>query len=248
MASFNMTGRGTPARVHAAGVSANFFATLGVSPQLGRGFTAEEDRPNGPNAVILMHSFWEQYFGSDPSVLGKAITLNGAPYSVVAVMPPSFRFPGEADIQMLTPLALNEAQQRLRMMVNLVSIIGRLKPGANVARALTDLDAIRKRAESAGEQPGVGPMAAPAPGPSRAQSRPPGGGPALPQAGPGGGRQLGEHVAGSGPGNRPIGGRPESQLKVVALGEHLAGNLRPAMLTLLGVVGPVLLIACANVA
>src|SRR5436309_15442067 len=52
-ASFNLTGRGTPARVHAAQVSANFFQTLGVSPQLGRGFTSEEDQANGPNTVIL---------------------------------------------------------------------------------------------------------------------------------------------------------------------------------------------------
>jgi predicted permease len=303
-ASFNMTGRGTPARVHAAQVSANFFPTLGVSPQLGRGFTAEEDRPNGPNTVILMHSFWEQYFGSDPDVLGKAVTLNATPYTVVGVMPATFRFPGEPEIQLLTPLALNEAQEALRQMMRLVHIIGRLKPDVTVARALTDLDAIRKRSEAAvqaaGPRPGMSPAPAPAPGggpvmqlststspppqsgpaaiqpsagavrrqtsrapgstpaqdqffgppigapgPSRAQSGPPPGGgpPAIRQPSPGG--QPAGRVAGPGPGNRPIGAR---QLKVVPLGEHLAGNLRPAMLTLLAVVGLVLLIACANVA
>ncbi|HEV2247032.1 MAG TPA: ABC transporter permease, partial [Terriglobia bacterium] len=81
--SFNLTGRGTPARVHAAQVSANFFPTLGVDPQLGRSFTPEEDQPNGPNTVVLMHAFWQQYFGSDPQVLGKTITLDGRPYVVV---------------------------------------------------------------------------------------------------------------------------------------------------------------------
>jgi predicted permease len=312
-ASFNMTGRGTPARVHAAQVSANFFPTLGVSPQLGRGFTSEEDRPNGPNAVILMHSFWEQYFGSDPAVLGKTVTLNATPYTVVGVMPASFRFPGEPEIQLLTPLALNEAQEALRQMMRLVHIIGRLKPDVTVARALTDLDAIRKRSEAAvqaaGPRSGTSPMPAPAPGPapsgghmmqfttsestprpagpaaiqppagavrrqtsrapgstpaqdqffgpplgaagaSRAQNGPPPGGgpPAMHQPGPGGSQPAGR-VAGPGPGNRPIwAGRPDVQLKVVPLGEHLAGNLRPAMLTLLAVVGLVLLIACANVA
>jgi predicted permease len=304
-ASFNMTGRGTPARVHAAQVSANFFPTLGVSPQLGRGFTAEEDRPNGPNAVILMHSFWEQYFGSDLAVLGKTITLNATPYTVVGVMPASFHFPGEPEIQLLTPLALNEAQEALRQMMRLVHIIGRLKPDVTVARALTDLDAIRKRSEAAAEasgpQLGMGPMPAPAPGggpmmqlststsspplsgpaavqppagavrrqtsrapgstpaqdqffgpplgaagPTRAQSGPPpgSGSPAMRQPSSGRGQPAGR-VAGPGPGNRPIDAR---LLKVVPLGEHLAGNLRPAMLTLLAVVGLVLLIACANVA
>ena len=107
-ASFNLTGRGTPARVHAAAVSANFFSTLGVEPNLGRTFTHEEDQPNGPNAVILMQSFWQQYFGSDPQVLGKTITLNSAPYTVVGVMPASFRFPGDAEAQMLVPVQLGE--------------------------------------------------------------------------------------------------------------------------------------------
>src|SRR5579859_3334253 len=55
--SFNLTGRGTPARVHAAQVSANFFQTLGVNPQLGRSFIPEEDQPNGPNMVVLMPAF-----------------------------------------------------------------------------------------------------------------------------------------------------------------------------------------------
>src|SRR5215472_15010858 len=60
---FNLTGRGTPARVHGVSVSANFFATLGVEPQLGRAFTENEDQPHGPHVAILMHPFWQQYFG-----------------------------------------------------------------------------------------------------------------------------------------------------------------------------------------
>jgi len=91
--SFNLTGRGTPARIHAAGVSANFFQTLGVDPQLGRSFSHEEDQPNGPKTVVLMQGYWQQYFGSDPQVLGKTVTLNSAPYTVVGVMPPEFAHP-----------------------------------------------------------------------------------------------------------------------------------------------------------
>src|SRR2546428_2637346 len=215
--SFNLTGRGTPAHIHAAGVSANFFQTLGVDPQLGRSFTHEEDQPNGPNTVVLMQAFWQQYFGSDPQVLGKTVTLNSAPYTVVGVMPASFPFPGDAEIQMLVPLQLNEIGERMRegaAAPRLLRIVGLIKPDVTIARAQADLDAIRKRAE-ASQMNNDGP--GPAPG--------------------GGSRQV-----------MPLNGPSDPQLKVVTLEEHLAGNLRPTMLTLLGAVGLVLLIACANVA
>ncbi len=269
-ASFNLSGRGTPARVRAAGASASFFATLGVSPQLGRGFTEEEDRPNGPHAVILMHAFWQQYFGSDPNVLGRTVTLNATPYTVVGVMPASFRFPGQSDVQMRVPLALDEAKERQRQMMRIVTIIGRLKPHVTLTRARSDLDAIRTRAqaavEAAGPGPGMGPAPAPGPAPAggggmmrfTAPGNVPFGPGAAPPPSPQQGRTLGGPRAPEqfnqpipGPGTPRPGGRLSGlvfELKVIPLEAHLAGNLRPAILTLFGVVGLVLLIACANVA
>jgi predicted permease len=305
---FNLTGRGTPTRVHGANVTANFFATLGVEPQLGRVFTPEEDRPNGRNLVVLMHPFWQRYFGSDPHVLGQTVNLDNAPYGVVGVMPASFRFPGDSQAQILVPLALNEAQQRLRSgMQRIVDIIGRLKSGVSLAAARSDLDEIRKRAEASNpggpmprggpSGPGVGSIppgrgggfqfstSGPPPGPSsdanRLLLRPADAGPAgQPRVARAGGpasatsappNQMHRVIAGGGGSQMraggPVGmapgaprapqnpqatpgpnGPPPSELELVPLAEHLAGNLRPAMLTLLGVVGLVLLIACANVA
>ncbi len=312
-ADFNLTGRGTPARVHGAYVTANLLSTLGVEPQIGRGFTPEEDRPNGPHAAILMHPFWQQYFGSDRHVLGQTFNLDNAPYTVVGVMPASFRFPGDSQAQMLVPLALNEAQERLHGgMQRLVRIIGRLKPGVSLSAARGDLDEIRKRVESSnagrptlaggpgGPGGGPGPAAAPPAGPGStfriAMSGPPSGPPTgadhvmLPPGGPGPADQAAPApqrepspgqlappnqvrrapgavgnsqaralspggmapITSGAPQNRQpqrgMGAPPPSELKVIPLAEHLAGDLRPAMLTLLGVVGLVLLIACANAA
>ncbi len=285
--SFNLTGRGVPARVQGASVSASFFPTMEVQPDLGRSFTADEDQPNGPHVVVLMHSFWQQYFGSDPKVLGETITLDAAPYAVIGVMPASFKFPGNSEAQFLVPLQLNEAQERLRQMMRLVHLIGRLKPDVTVARVANDLEVIRQRAESAAQvrgayvngpktAPGPGGGAAPAPGPGanmmmrfQSPAAPPGAAGPAPLTQPRGQAPVG------GPSNHPMQASngpqpsaapraaalgknrsvrlgflqpPGTKLEVVPLAEHLAGNLRPAMLIMLGVVGLILLIACANVA
>ncbi|MFN8573261.1 MAG: ABC transporter permease [Gemmatimonadaceae bacterium] len=89
----NLTGDGAPERVRAANVGANLFSALGVSPILGRTFTADEDRLNGPRAAIVSFELWERRYGADPSIVGKTVQVDGATIPVVGVLPRGFKLP-----------------------------------------------------------------------------------------------------------------------------------------------------------
>ncbi|PYS88537.1 MAG: hypothetical protein DMF64_20240 [Acidobacteria bacterium] len=152
---FNLAGVGQPERVVGAMVSANLFATLGVSPQLGRHFQAEEEKPGSGNVVILGHDLWARRFGSDPNILDKSIDLSGNYYRVVGVMPPNFRFPtkdvmpsGDAaltkPVDLWVPLTLSPSDWQARGSRYLFAV-GRLKPGVTVEQAQSDLALIAQR-------------------------------------------------------------------------------------------------------
>ena len=87
-----LSGKGEPERLSGVPVSDNFFEVLGVQPQLGRVFNAEEGKWNGPKAVLLSHGLWQRRFASDPAIVGTALTLNDEPHTVVGVLPASFDF------------------------------------------------------------------------------------------------------------------------------------------------------------
>jgi len=90
--SFNLAGAGEPERLQGVDVTSNFLDVLGVEPVLGRNFTAEEGLDDGPPAMILTHGFWVRRFGGDREVVGRTLSLNDVPYTVVGVLPPSFDF------------------------------------------------------------------------------------------------------------------------------------------------------------
>lgn len=87
-----LSGAGEPERLTGVPVSDNFFQVLGVRPQMGRLFNADEATWNGPKAVILSDGLWRRRFASDPAVVGTALVLNDRPHTVVGVLPPSFDF------------------------------------------------------------------------------------------------------------------------------------------------------------
>ena len=141
-----LTGQGEPERLSGVPVSQNFFPLLGVQPQLGRLFTAEECKWNGPKAVLLSHGLWVRRFASDPGIVGHPLTLNNEPVSVVGVLPASFDFasvfaPG-SHIDLYSPFPLSDETNRWG---NTLAIIGRLKPGVALATAQAEVSILSAR-------------------------------------------------------------------------------------------------------
>ncbi|MGD0759196.1 MAG: ABC transporter permease [Candidatus Sulfotelmatobacter sp.] len=120
-------------------VSAHYFDVLGIQPFLGRGFTAEEDRPNGPNAVIVSYALWQSVFHADRQVLGKEISLKGEPYTLVGILPPHAQPTGTADV--FTPL---QPHQSGECGGDNCEIIMRLAPGASWQQVSAQLAHLHK--------------------------------------------------------------------------------------------------------
>jgi predicted permease len=136
--NLRLSGKGDPVPVTGIEVMTNFFQTLGVQPELGRLFTADDGRHGAHPAVLLENAYWKRQFAGDPAIVGKEIDLNGSPATVVGVLPASFDFgavfsPGER-VDLLTAEILDDE----RNWGNIVPMIGRLKPGVTMAQAQGD--------------------------------------------------------------------------------------------------------------
>jgi len=137
---------GSATRVASTGVSQGYFATLGVTPVLGRNFTAEEDLPGGPNVAILSYWVWQRTFGGDPGIMNRVVRINEAPYTVVGVMPeqvsgsPAAQGAANAGGVWL-PLRLNVKDPGYDG--DNYIMVARLRPGVDVAQAQQDLDGLK---------------------------------------------------------------------------------------------------------
>ncbi len=133
-----------PERIQGARVSAGFFAVMGVPPALGRAFRAQEDRPGAGDVVVLSRRLWQRRFGADPGVVGRRVTLDGTPHTVVGVAPEGFYFPSR-DTEAWVPLALeNDPKQRG---AHYLGVIGRLADGVTLEQAQAEMSAIARRLE-----------------------------------------------------------------------------------------------------
>jgi putative ABC transport system permease protein len=141
---FNLTGRGDPLRLSGVLVSAEFFSVLGARPEIGRAFYPGEDIAGQDNYVILSHSLWEQRFGSDPSILGHSIELEGVSREVIGVMPAEFTFPS-AKTQVWLPLHNDPRDTVAYWAGDFMPIIGRLRPGSTIPRARAEIRMFQSR-------------------------------------------------------------------------------------------------------
>src|SRR5262245_3103809 len=195
--SATFTGEGEPERVSGTQVGDGYFQIMRATPLLGRVFSAEEQIDGKDFVMVLGYGLWRRRFGGDPGVVGRQVSLNGRPYTVVGVMPQSFAPlpPSLVDYraEFYRPVAekFDDQQRSARHL----RAIGRLKPGVSIEQAQSEMNTITARIEQ-------------------------------------------EHPTTD----------ANYGIRLITIGEDTVGGLRPSLLMLLGAVGFVLLIACANVA
>ena len=132
---------GEPERLSGGAVSWDLFPLLGTAPVLGRGFSADDDKPNAQGVVLLSHQVWVTRYQSDGNILGRRILINARPFTVIGVMPPNFAFPENQRLWIpLAPETANDARN-----LRYLFAFGRLKPDVTPERALEDLNAIAGR-------------------------------------------------------------------------------------------------------
>ena len=144
---FTLTGLERPVQVDAEVVSWDLLPALGVRPELGRGFAAEEEKA-GTRVVLISHSLWTTQFGADPAIIGRGIRLSGDLYTVIGVMPSAFRFPvNKPRNSVWTTLAVDDDPSDPKPATSnrgshFLSVFGRLKPRTTVAQADQDIRSI----------------------------------------------------------------------------------------------------------
>lgn len=180
-----------PERVLGAEISANLFPMLGLEPMLGRRFQPEENRTGINQVIMLSHKLWQSRYGADPAIVGKTIKLDlTRQYSVIGVMPPGVTYPGRSEFW--RPETKTDGG---RHDIRMLNVVARLKPGATISSAESELELINKQLRKE-----------------------------YPEA------------------------YREWGVEMMGLHESVVGKTRLTLLTLLGAVGFLLLIACANVA
>lgn len=191
--SYNLADQDVPEHIGGGLLSKEILPAFGVQPVLGRNFTAEEDRPNGPPVVLLSNVLWKTRFNSDPNILDRTVKLDGIPYTVVGVMPPAFSVLSRNEL-LWTPLKMDPNDPSKSRRIHWMWGFLRLPDGISQKQAQAEIDGIAAR---------------------------------LKQQDPTGDAARG--------------------LQLQSMPEFVYGDVKPALLLLMGSVALVLLIACSNV-
>lgn len=141
--SFDLSSPGAPEHVDAKEVSSNFFSTLGVKPALGREISAAEDRRGGMPAVVIGNRLWHDRFAGSPAAIGKTVTLSGAAYTIVGVLPPGFRF-GEQQADVYTAIGRGDPLYRTDRTVHDILSIARLRPAVSIGEARAEMSVVQE--------------------------------------------------------------------------------------------------------
>ena len=215
---YNLTGAGDPREIQAGAVTADVFAVLETRPEIGHLFTESDERTP---LVLLSHGLWVTTFGRDPAILGRPISLDGPSFTVIGVMPAGFQFPNE-DVQLWMPIGefLSQSPQaETNRGMHFLNAVARLGPGVTVSKVIDDLKVVATRLSG--------------------------------DAASGGGRRqiIADGASPPSPRAATVGGRSmlDTGFDVTLLRDIAIGDIRPLFI-LLGAVGLVLLIACANAA
>jgi predicted permease len=141
---FNVTGEGEPDRFEAAYATSNLFALLGVRPVAGRTFGPTEDKPASAPVVVISHRVWQSRFGSDPSVVGRTLNLDGKSYTLIGVLPASFHLLPWADLWL--PVGQMDPDELTGRVFHPFGVIARLKPGAGISQSQAELATLANQA------------------------------------------------------------------------------------------------------
>jgi predicted permease len=141
-----LTGSGDAVQLSQARVSANAFDVLGIRPVLGRAFLRGEDQLSAPRVAVISERMWRTRFGGDPSIIGRPLTLDGFPTTVVGVAPSSMHWPERVDVWQTTRFTEKDLSQSSRG-ARYITVVARLAPNASVAVARDEMTAIAKRLE-----------------------------------------------------------------------------------------------------
>ena len=141
----NLTGSGDPERLAGEEVTASYFQTLGVMPELGRPFTAAENRDGQDGVAVISHGLWQRRFGGEPAILNRDIRLDARTYRIVGVMPAAFQAASQArsadPVSILVPIVFRDDVLTNRQ-DHEVDVIGRLAPGVSVDAARAEMAAV----------------------------------------------------------------------------------------------------------
>ena len=138
---------GDPEHADLSEITPNFFSVLGVSVAQGRPFLPEDDRPGAAPVMILGHSLWQRRFGGNPNILGTSVVLDAKSYTVVGVLPASFRF-DDSEPDVLTPIGQDTAGYLHNRRPHPITVISRLRPGMKLADAQSELALIGRQLET----------------------------------------------------------------------------------------------------